>query len=299
MAVQRPTLVDVEGRALRLTNLDKVLWPAVGYTKRQMLAYYAAAGPTLLPHVAGRPMTLKRYPEGVDGSFWFQQECPDPPEWMRTHRVDAAGDERVFDHCVVDDLPGLLWVANLGTIELQPALWTTTRPQDASFAVLDLDPGDGVSIVECCQVALQLQTMLDRESIGCYVKTSGRKGLHVYLPLRPGTSFDEAKRLARSLAAAFTDRSPERIVDDVSVEKRKGKVLIDWRQTARLRQLCCPYSLRAGASPTVSMPLMWDEVAATAEVRDAAPLRFSPGDALDRIDRHGDLFAPVLATSRG
>lgn len=288
------THVDVEGRTLRLTNLEKVLWPAVGFTKRQMVAYYAAAAPLLLPHVARRPMTLKRYPEGVDGSFWFQQECPDPPQWMQTYRIQAAGDDRVFNHCVINDLPSLLWAVNLGTIELQSALWTIDSPNDASFVVFDLDPGEGASLIECCWVAQHLRTLIEADSMDCYVKTSGRKGLHLYVPLAPGTSFDKAKSFARSVAATLARRHRDRIVDNVSVAKRNGKVLIDWRQTARLRQVCCPYSLRARGMPTVSMPIMWDEVARVVEEQEASSLALSPGEALDRMDLYGDVWAARL-----
>jgi bifunctional non-homologous end joining protein LigD len=261
-----------------LTNLDRVYWPEGGYTKADLLGWYRALAPALLPHLRSRPLTLWRFPNGVEGRGFWQNECRGAPGWMRVEEV------RGQRFCVVEDERSLEWVANLGTIELHPFLWRFERPGRADAVVFDLDPGPPAGLAECCEVAL-----LVRERLGGIAKTSGSAGLHVYVPF--DGSFDDAKALARETAEELAAAHPGLVVATQRREARRGRVLVDWLQNDPTRSTVAPYSIRALPWPTVSTPVTWDEV----ESRAVERLVFTPPDVLARLERLGDLYAPILA----
>jgi bifunctional non-homologous end joining protein LigD len=277
----------------QLTSLDRVLWPAAGFTKGDMLAYYEAIAPVLLPHLAGRPLTLGRFPAGVDRPGFATTECRGRPDWVRTVPVALRSGE-VREQCVIDDLPSLLWAVNLGTIEFHAFPSAAGRLEEPAFVVLDLDPGPGTGIVECCRVAVWLREMLDDGELKGFCKTSGGYGLHVYVPLGPGHSFAESKAFARSLAVRLARERPDAVTDRREMSSRAGRVLVDWVPNSARALTITPYSLRAADTPAVSTPVAWDEVEATASRVPNPEMRFEADDALDRVRALGDLFRPVL-----
>jgi bifunctional non-homologous end joining protein LigD len=287
------TSLEVEGREVALSNLDRVLWPEAGYTKGRLIDYYVRAGPALLPHLAGRPITLRRFPEGVDGAGWYQTRCPPAPPWVRKVRVAGRG-ERAFDMCLIEDLAGLVWAANLGTLELHPFLWAVPANDRPSWLVLDLDPGPPADILDAARVALRLRDALRELGLESYAKTSGSMGLHVYVPLNTPVTFAETKAAARALAERLARAEPDRVIAHQRRALRVGKVLVDWLQNDPWRSTVAPYSLRALPWPTVSAPVSWAELEEAVADRRVEVLVLEPSEALDRLERLGDLFAPVL-----
>ncbi|HEX2044728.1 MAG TPA: non-homologous end-joining DNA ligase [Gaiellaceae bacterium] len=285
--------VELEGRAVTLTNLGKVLWPEAGFTKEAMLEYYAHVAPTVLPHVAGRPLTLRRFPDGVDGANWYQTECRGRPDWLPVQRLPhrTRGAQEL---CVVNDLPALLWVANQASIELHPFLAFGDRPDEPTVLVLDLDPGPPADVLACCRVALRLRGLLAEAGLSPFVKTSGSVGLHVYVPLNTPHTYADTKAFARTLARLLASEDPDGVTDRMQRSLRPGKVLVDWLQNDPTRSTVAPYSLRATAWPTVSTPVTWEEIERAASTGRAELLTFEPAAVLARVEEHGDLFAPVL-----
>ena len=277
------TAVEADGRRIALTSLDKVLWPRTGFTKRDMIDYYTRIAPVLLPHLRGRPLTLGRFPDGVEGPGFAQNECRGCPDWLETHPITLKSGV-VRRYCVLEDLPSLLWVANLGTIELHPYLWRTTSGGRPSTLVLDLDPLPPAGFDECRRVALRLRELLARDGLTAQPKTSGASGLHVFAPVE-GRSFAETKAAARRLAESLAAEWPGLVAMRQTRAERHGRVLVDWLQNDPMRSTVAPYSLRATPEPQVSTPLTWAEVERTLD------LRFSPGDVLERVAAGGDLFA--------
>lgn len=271
-----------------LTNLDKVLWPRAGFRKGDMIEYYRRIAPALLPHLAGRPLVTHRSPDGVEGKGWFQTRCPHPPAWLRTATV-PSGSRRgeAYEYCVVDDLRSLLWVANLGAIELHPLLACTDRLDVPTQVVFDLDPGPPAGIAACSEVAVRLRDLLAALGLRSVVKTSGWAGIHVVVPLNSSQTFEASKRFARSIAAHLAARHPELIVDRPAQRLRQGKVFIDWSQNSRTRSIVAPYSLRATDIPLVSTPLAWEEVGQKASF-------FQPQGVLERVAEYGDRFRAAL-----
>ena len=288
--------VTLEGRDVRLTNLGRVLWPELGLTKGWLLQSYLELAPTLLPHLRGHPITMWRYPEGLDHEGWWQNECRGAPDWIAAYRY-TGGDGREHRHCVVDDLPSLLWVANQGTIEIHPFPFTVEHHEQPRWLVFDLDPGEPAGLRSACSVATTLVTALDAEGLSSYLKTSGVKGLHVLVPLNGGATFDESKAFAKTVAAILVRELPDLVVDRQARSLRSGKVLVDWLQNDRFRSTVAPYSLRATTPPQVSTPVDREEVRAVAQ-GDApeTSLMFGVGEVLERIRDRGDAFAPVLST---
>ena len=275
--------LEVEGRRFAVSNLDKPLWPDARFAKGEMLEYYAAVAPTLLPHLARRPVTLRRFPDGVEGPNWYQFQWPrGHPDWLRSAELGR------FRFCLIEDVPSLLWAANLAAVELHPLLAPAARPDEPSFVVLDLDPGPPAGLRDCCRVALAARELLAAAGLESLPKTSGVLGLHIYVPLAPGHDFDSAKAFARTLAKRLEFELPELVVARSARELRAGKVLVDWVQNSRPRSTVAAYSLRAAPRPTVSTPVTWDEVE-RGEVRP-----FGPAEVPARIERLGDLFRPVL-----
>jgi len=286
--------LDIGGRRVRVTNPDRVLWPATGFTKRAMLAYYERVADVLLPHVRDRGLTLRRFPEGVDGPGWYQANCRGHPPWVRTHDVVGRRGGRLR-YCVIDDTAGLAWAANLGTIEFHPFLATTDRPDEPTALVLDLDPGPPAGLTRCAQLAIELRRLLHGLGLEAVAKTSGGLGLHVYVPLAPGHSFAATKAFARAIAATLARRWPDRVIDRTARSERAGRVLIDWVQNDVSRSTVAPYSLRAMPWPLVSTPVTWAEVAAAADGARGRRLVFGPDEVVERVRRFGDLFEPALS----
>ena len=282
--------VEVEGKQLSLSNLDKVMYPAVGFTKGHVIDYYTRVAPALLPHLRDRPLTLKRYPNGVEGGHFYEKQCPSHrPDWVRSEPVELSS--KTIHFCVCDDLPTLVWLANLADLELHPSLSNVPEVGRPSIMAFDLDPGEGTGLRECCEVALILRAALDQLGLESFAKTSGSKGIQVYVPLNvPEVDYDDGtKRLSQALARHLEAAHPKLIVSSQRKELRRNKVLIDWSQNDEHKTTVSVYSLRARERPTVSTPLSWDEV----DQGDPDALVFEPEDVLVRVEEHGDLFEPV------
>ena len=294
----KSTHVEVDGRELKLTNLDKVLYPKAGFTKGEMVDYYARVGPTMVPHLNGRAVTLRRFPEGVDDldSAFFEKRCPrHRPKWVKTTSVRAGPGSGKIDFCVCDSLPTLVWMAQLAAIELHPSLSRSRAPNRPTLLAFDLDPGPPAGVVECCRVALRLHGLFDHFGIEAFPKTSGSKGLQVYVPLnRRDVSYEKTKPLAKAIAQLLEKETPDQVVSKMKKVDRRGKVFVDWSQNHRSKTTISVYSMRARERPTVSTPVSWEEVEHAAENDDAASLVFEAGAVLERIEKQGDLFAPVL-----
>ena len=280
--------VDVEGRRLSLSNLDKVMYPAVGFTKGQVIDYYTRIAPVVLPHLRDRPLTLKRYPNGVEGGHFYEKNAPSHrPEWVRVAPIELSTKTIPFVLC--NDLPTLVWVAQLASLELHPSLSLAEDINRPSVMAFDLDPGPGAGLPECCEVAFILREALAKLKLDCFAKTSGSKGIQVYVPLNvDDVDYDHgSKALSHALARHLEDQHPKLIVSSQKKELRQGKVLIDWSQNDENKTTVGVYSLRARERPTVSTPLGWDEL------EDPDALVFEAADVLERVEAHGDLFAPV------
>lgn len=284
--------VEVEGHRLELTNLDKVLYPATGFTKAAVIDYYTRIAPVLLPHLRDRPLTLKRYPNGVEGQSFFEKNCPSfRPAWVHTAAVWSRSNKRTIDFCLCDDLATLTWLANLAAIELHPSLSFAPALSSPACLVFDLDPGLPAAMAECARVGLVLRELLARLGLQAWAKTSGSKGLQVYAPLNSGATYDQTKPFARAIAGVLETRPDLGVVSSMKKDIRAGKVLVDWSQNDEHKTTIAVYSLRARERPTVSTPITWDEVAAAAA---GHPLVFEGDAVLARVERSGDLFAPVL-----
>ncbi|HMI81237.1 MAG TPA: non-homologous end-joining DNA ligase [Solirubrobacterales bacterium] len=290
--------VEVDGKELRLTNLDKVLYPEAGFTKGEMVDYYARVAPAIVPHLSGRAVTLRRFPEGVDDldAAFFEKRCPKHrPKWVKTTRVEAGPNAGKIDFCVCDSLPTLIWMAQLAAIELHPSLSLSRAPKRPTVVAFDLDPGPPADIVDCCRVGLRLREVLSQLDLDCYAKTSGSKGMQVYVPLNAKTSYEETRPFAQALAQLIAKQDPDKVLAKMGKKTdRSGKVLIDWYQNNERKTTIAVYSLRARERPTCSTPIAWEEAEAVAESGDGSSLVFETGDVLQRIEEQGDLFAPVL-----
>ncbi len=288
-------MVEVEGRQIKLSKLDKVLYPKSGFTKGQVIDYYARIAPVLLPHLSGRPLTLKRYPEGVEGLFFYEKNCPSyRPEWMKTARIWSPGNNRFMDYCVVEDLATLVWLANLADLELHVSLSRAPEMQRPTVIAFDLDPGAPANIVQCCQVGLWVREIFARFGLDAFPKTSGSKGLQVYVPLNSPVSYDQTKPFARTIARLLEDRHRDQVVSEMKKALRTNKVFVDWSQNDDHKTTVCVYSLRAKESPTVSTPVTWREVENCLTKSDPELLVFTAEQALKRVEKMGDLFEPVL-----
>ena len=289
--------VEVDGKSLRLTNLDKVMYPAVGFTKGQVIDYYTRIYPYVIPHLADRPLTLKRYPNGVDDQFFYEKQCPrHRPDWVKTIPVFSRHNNADINFCVVDQLATLVWLAQLADLELHTSMAYAAAPENPKQMVFDLDPGPGTDIIDCARVACWLRKIFDHFGLKSFPKTSGSKGLQLYIPLNqddvgyvPGT-----KTFSRACAQLLEKQHPDAVVSDMKKELRHGKVLIDWSQNDEHKTTVCVYSLRAKERPTVSTPVTWDEVEDALAAEDPDMLVFDSADVLERVERHGDLFAPVV-----
>jgi bifunctional non-homologous end joining protein LigD len=292
----RSVLTTVDGRQLTVSNLDKVLYPDSGFTKGQVIDYYVRIAEVMLPHVRDRPLTMKRYPDGVDGESFFEKHLPEhAPPWVRHVAVPSGAGS--IEYAVICDLPTLVWAANLAAIEFHVPLWHVGRrrtlPGPPDHMVFDLDPGEGASIVECCRVARSIVEVLAEGRAGCRPKTSGSKGLQLYVPLPGRPTWERVRDRAHGIAVQLEQDQPDLVVSTLRKSLRTGKVLIDWGQNHPAKTTVAAYSLRGRSEPTASTPLTWDEVDQGARGGDPAGLRFTADAVLDRVEEHGDLFAAV------
>jgi bifunctional non-homologous end joining protein LigD len=290
-------VLEIDRHEVPLTNLDKVLYPGTGFTKGQVIEHYARVAPAMLPHLRGRPLTLRRFPDGVDGPSRFQKCCPERrPDWFPVARVERVKGGEPMEFCLAEDTASLLWLANQANLEFHPMLALAPALDRPTVVAFDLDPGPPAGLLECLDIALLLRGMLAGVGLESHLKTSGGKGAQVFVPLNTDTTYAETKGFARTVARTLAERLPDRVTATVSRRERPGRVLVDWAQNDRHRSIVAAYSLRGRARPTVSTPLRWPEAEAAVAGGDAASLEFEPADVLARLDQHGDLWQPVLGT---
>ena len=290
---QKAQLV-VEGRKLSVSNLDKILYPKVRFTKGQVIDYFIRVAPVLLPHLKDRPLTMKRYPDGVEGEFFYEKNCPSHrPNWVKTAKVWSEGNQRFMHYCLANDLPTLVWAANLADLELHTSLSRKDKIERPTMMVFDLDPGPPADIVQCCQVGIWLRDLLVKMKLKAFAKTSGSKGLQVYVPLNTAVTYEETKKLSQAFAQYLEHEHADLVTSNMSKAVRKGKVFVDWSQNDEHKTTICVYSLRAKEEPTVSTPVTWNEVENCLKKKNAELLKFRSDQVLARMEKLGDLFEPV------
>jgi bifunctional non-homologous end joining protein LigD len=288
--------VEIDGRELELSSLDKVLYPKTGTTKGEILEYYRTIAPALLPHLAGRPLTLKRYPDGVEGSHFYEKQCPPwRPDWVSTASIWTESRQRDVEFCVIDDLPTLLWAVNLADLEMHALLARSDDLDRPTMVVFDLDPGEGVGLAECAAVAVWLNDALDHLDLDVLVKSSGSKGLHLAVPLNTDTSYERTKPFAKAMARFAERERPDGVVSVMTKAKRRGKVFVDWSQNTAHKSTVVPFSLRARERPTVAVPLRWSEVTAVADgAANPDDLLLTIDQVIDEQDERTALAEPLL-----
>ena len=288
-------VVDIAGKHLKLSNLDKVLYPDAGFTKGQVIDYFVRVAPVLLPHLHGRALTMKRYPNGVSGQFFYEKNCPEHrPEWVKTARVWSSGNNKWMNYCMAEDLPTLVWAANLADLELHTSLSRSKDVLRPTFLIFDLDPGAPANIVQCCQVGLWVRDIFSQLGLKSFAKTSGSKGMQIYVPLNTVATYEQTKAFAHEMARLLERQHPALVVSDMKKELRTGKVFVDWSQNDDHKTTICVYSLRAKERPTVSTPLKWEEVERCLKKSDPTLLVYESDQVLERVAKYGDLFEPVL-----
>jgi len=289
------SLIELQGHTLKLSNLEKVLYPATGFTKKDVIDYYARIAPAILPHLAGRALTRKRYPDGVDGEPFFEKNAPiHKPDWVKVAPVWSGASRRTVNYILADDLATLIWLANLAALELHPSLALAKDITCPTMMVLDLDPGPPANIVQCCQVAVWLREIFEHLGLEIFAKTSGSKGMQLYVPLNTPTTYDKTKLFSHALAQLLEQEHPELVVSDMKKSLRTGKVLVDWSQNDEHKTTIAVYSLRAREHPTASTPISWDEVERALKKKDASLLVFEASQTVARFEKKGDLFEPLL-----
>lgn len=287
--------LNVKGTKVDVTNLNKIFYPRAGFTKGDVIDYYVRVSPVLLPHLKDRPITLKRYPDGVEGIFFYEKRCPPHrPKWIKTIKV-AKTEGGEIDYCVINDLPSLIWAANLADLELHTFLHKAPSISRPTAVAFDLDPGPPADIVLCCKVGLWLKGLFDALNMQSFAKTSGSKGLQVYVPINSAATYDKTKAFSHAIAELLESQSPDTVVSKMQKSLRPAKVLVDWSQNDDHKTTVNVYSLRAKDRPTVSTPVTWEEVEAASRQRNAANLAFEAKEVLNRVQKMGDLFAPVLS----
>jgi bifunctional non-homologous end joining protein LigD len=287
--------VDIQGRHLKLSNLEKVLYPATGFTKQKVIDYYARIAPAIIPHLAGRALTRKRYPDGVEGEPFFEKNAPmHKPEWVKTAPIWSGRNRRTIHYVLADDLATLVWLANLAALELHPSLALASEITCPTVMVFDLDPGPPANIVQCCQVGLWLREIFEHFGLQSFPKTSGSKGLQIYVPLNTPTTYDVTKMFSHALAQLLEHDHRDLVLSEMSKQARTGKVFVDWSQNDEHKTTVAVYSLRAREHPTVSTPVKWEEVERAFKKKDAELLVFEAPQVIARFEKMGDLFEPVL-----
>jgi bifunctional non-homologous end joining protein LigD len=291
---RQAAVLDVGGTPVDVSNLGKVLYPKTGFTKGEVIDYYVRISPVLLPHLKNRPITLKRSPDGVEGFFFYEKQCPPHrPGWVKTTDVPRS-EGGLIHYCVIDTLPALVWAANLADLELHTFLHKAPAIGRPTALAFDLDPGAPAALAECCAVALRIRALFDALGLKSFPKTSGSKGMQVYVPLNSPTTYDRTKSFARTVAEGLERATPDAVVSSMKKVLRKGKIFVDWSQNDDHKTTINVYSLRAKERPTVSTPVTWKEVEAGTTAKGAARLIFGPDDVVKRVKREEDLFAPVL-----
>jgi len=289
------SVLQVGGRDVRVSRLDKIFYPAVGFTKGQIIDYYIRVSAVLLPHLKDRPLTLKRYPDGVEGGFFYEKRCPPyRPEWVQTVPVWSERNEGEIQYCLANDLPTIVWAANLGDLELHTSLAKGKKIDQPTMLVFDLDPGPPANIIDCAQVAFWLKDKLEADGLQSFPKTSGSKGLQLYVPLNTAITYEVTKTYSHSIAQLLEREHPQAVISRMEKRLRSGKVFVDWSQNDRHKTTICVYSLRAKEKPSVSTPVTWEEVKTALRKRDSAGLTFLSSELLERVTERGDLFEPVL-----
>ena len=287
--------VKVGGKQVAFSNLEKILYPQSGFTKGQVIDYYLRIAPVLLPHLKGRPLTLKRYPNGVDGMFFYEKRCPvHRPKWVVTGKVWSEGNNDYINYCLVEDKPTLAWLANIACLEMHTLLSKMPDVNTPTSMVFDLDPGPPADILDSIRIGLRMRDVLAKLGLQSFAKTSGSKGLHLWVPLNTPISFDRTKQFAHAMALMFERENPNEVVSLMKKDLRKGKVFVDWSQNDEHKTTACAYTLRARPEPAVSCPVTWEEIEHVLKKRDAAKITFKTSDVLKRVEKVGDLFAPVL-----
>jgi bifunctional non-homologous end joining protein LigD len=292
---QSAPVVDIEGKHLKLSNLDKVLYPATGFTKGQVIDYYARIAPVLLPHLAGKPLTMKRYPGGVDQEYFFEKNAPaHRPDWIKTAPIWSYGNNRNVNYLLANELATLIWIVNLASLELHPSLSLAKDITCPTMMVFDLDPGAPADMVQCAQVGIWLRQIFNHFGLKSFPKTSGSKGLQIYVPLHTPTSYEKTKPFAHALARLLEEEHRDLVVSDMKKALRVGKILVDWSQNDEHKTTISVYSLRARERPTISTPLQWEEVERVLAKKNPKLVVFEAPDVLKRVEEMGDLFEPVL-----
>ena len=295
MSTAEASTVKVGTRELHFTNLDKVLYPKTGFTKGDVIDYYLKIAPVLLPHLKGHPITLKRYPNGVDQPFFYEKRCPSHrPQWIKTAAIWSEGNNENINFCVAGDAATLGWMANLASLELHPLLARGDKPDRPTAMVFDFDPGPPAGVLDCVNAALKMYEVLEHFGLQSFPKTSGGKGIHLWVPLNTPVTFEQTKQFAHGIALLMERQNPKEITSNMSKAVRKGKVFIDWSQNDSHKTTASVYSLRAREEPTVSTPVTWDELKAAAKKKDDSRLVFRTDEVLKRVKKLGDLFEPVL-----
>ena len=288
--------VDIQGRHLKLSNLEKVLYPAAGFTKKDVIDYYARIAPALIPHLAGRALTRKRYPDGVEGEPFFEKNAPmHKPEWVKTAPIWSGRNRKTIHYVLADDLPTLIWLANLAALELHPSLALAKDITCPTEMVFDLDPGPPANIVQCCQVGLWLREIFEHFGLQSFPKTSGSKGLQIYVPLNTPTTYESTKTFSHALAQLLEHDHKDLVLSEMSKQARTGKIFVDWSQNDEHKTTVAVYSLRARERPTASTPVKWEEVERCFKKKDAGLLVFEAAQVIARFEKMGDLFEPILA----
>jgi bifunctional non-homologous end joining protein LigD len=292
--MKKTTVVRLDGKPVKLSNLEKVLYPGGNYTKAQILDYYRQAAPYMLPHLRNRPLTLKRYPDGADKGSFYEKRCPAyRPEWVAT--AELPGSTKPLNACLVNDLSTLIWVANLASLELHVPLARVPAIGRPDLLVFDLDPGAPADIGDCARLALQIKELLSPLGLSIYVKSSGKKGLHLYVPLNAAAmTYERTKSFSKALAQALERRYPERVTARMAKQHRSGKVFVNWSQNDPSKTMVCVYSLRAAEEPQVAFPLSWQQVETLAGRPRGEPFAIVLPQALERLKKEGDLFEPLL-----
>jgi bifunctional non-homologous end joining protein LigD len=291
-----PGVMDIGGRQLTIRHLDRMIFPRTRTTKARVLDYYIRVAEVMLPHLRERLLHMHRYPEGVEGPRFWQKGCPEHrPDWLPTAPVWSRDKGQNIDYCVINELAALLWAVNLGSIELHTSLHLRGDLHRPTVIAFDLDPGQGASILQCCEVGLRLRELFSGAGLNAYPKTSGSKGIQVYVPLNRGElTYGFTKPAARRIAELLEEQTPDAVISRMARSARRNRVLVDWSQNTEHKSMVCVYSVRARERPTVSTPVMWGEIEQALDAASPDALRFEMDDVLERVNEHGDLFAPVL-----
>ena len=290
-----PSSINIDGKHIALSNLGKILYPEAAFTKGQVIDYFLRIAPVMLPHLRNRPLTLKRYPNGVNDKFFYEKRCPSHrPDWVKTGKVWSKDNNEFLDYCLVDSRATMAWLGNLACLEMHTLLSQLPKAEVPTSMVFDLDPGEGADILDSIRIGMKMRDLLHKLGLESFAKTSGSKGLHLWVPLNTATDFDQTKEFSHAIALLLERENPKEVTSIMRKELRQGKVLVDWSQNDNHKTTACAYTLRARSQPTVSTPVAWEELEAALKKRDPKRISFTAEKVLERVEKLGDLFAPVL-----